>query len=449
MKARFLNNATSLIKTKNDNTLIFDPWLVGDQYHGTWLPYFTSFNKEEIENIKYIFISHIHQDHWDVETLKLIPKDAKIFLPDIPVNRVVENYIRDIGFDVFEYISYEDQFVIDDLIFKVIPNLNSFGQDLKLYSDDSNDIFNAIDCGLCIINEEDQNISYLFADNTPYNIERLKNFHETILKQYQVNKTCFVAFPFNSFASDYPLCYESLSIEERKEISLNFNLKRLNALEKAFNYLDPNFGIPHSSDYVLNSPYSKIFSEINEKKFSSRTFFCNEHNNIFKNRLLSMDPTKYLDITNNKVVTDSINNFSISPQFNEINIPEFDNDLDLFELIKESIKKYRLRCIKKNLTRFKNSFYFLNDLTRKKSFSIDLYNDKVTEEKYLSIKEISNLNNDTYIVGYETTSTIHKAILLNKIHISNAHAGCYLNCFRNTRDFNVELDYSLNFFSAV
>ena len=64
------NNATVVL----NNEFIFDPWLYGSLYYNSWSPEKKALKKEKLKNIKYCFISHLHQDHWDLDTIKYFPK---------------------------------------------------------------------------------------------------------------------------------------------------------------------------------------------------------------------------------------------------------------------------------------------------------------------------------------------------------------------------------------
>ena len=68
MKIRSLNNATSLLKNEDFN-LLLDPWLIAKLYGGAWTPVINLDNLEFLNDVNTVFISHIHEDHWDYKTL--------------------------------------------------------------------------------------------------------------------------------------------------------------------------------------------------------------------------------------------------------------------------------------------------------------------------------------------------------------------------------------------
>jgi L-ascorbate metabolism protein UlaG (beta-lactamase superfamily) len=82
------NNATLVL----NNEFIFDPWLYGSLYFNSWTPDKKTLKKSELKNIKYCFISHLHQDHWDLDTIKYFPKKTLFIIPDLKINSYMEYF---------------------------------------------------------------------------------------------------------------------------------------------------------------------------------------------------------------------------------------------------------------------------------------------------------------------------------------------------------------------
>ena len=78
MKLTHIASATTLITHKNTKVLT-DPWIVGDEFYGSWTHYPTlDVDYSQFDDVDYIYISHIHPDHMSKETLEKIN-------PEIPV----------------------------------------------------------------------------------------------------------------------------------------------------------------------------------------------------------------------------------------------------------------------------------------------------------------------------------------------------------------------------
>src|SRR2546425_1182545 len=78
---QILSHASLLVRSGN-KTLLTDPWLVGSCYWRSWWN-FPPVSPELIENLQpdYIYITHIHWDHFHGPTLKRFSRRTPIFIP--------------------------------------------------------------------------------------------------------------------------------------------------------------------------------------------------------------------------------------------------------------------------------------------------------------------------------------------------------------------------------
>lgn len=68
-------------------SILCDPW-VNPAYFASWFPFpdNTGLDWDALGNVDYLYVSHLHKDHFDPETLtKHVNKDATVLLPDYPV----------------------------------------------------------------------------------------------------------------------------------------------------------------------------------------------------------------------------------------------------------------------------------------------------------------------------------------------------------------------------
>ena len=94
----------------------------------------------------------------------------------------------------------------------IIPPLNEMAQELEKYEklSEANKSYIAIDTGF-IINDHITNTNHIFlGDNSPYDLNLFKKHIGNL-------KYSSYWFPYNGFAGDYPLCYDSISIKEKKK----------------------------------------------------------------------------------------------------------------------------------------------------------------------------------------------------------------------------------------
>lgn len=101
-QAKTIGNATLIIKNKKSTILVTDPWFHEHScYYGSWSLTHEVPNdiKEEALKTKYVFISHFHPDHLNLQTLKLFKSNSKIILAKHFSNRL-STELRKFGFDV-------------------------------------------------------------------------------------------------------------------------------------------------------------------------------------------------------------------------------------------------------------------------------------------------------------------------------------------------------------
>jgi hypothetical protein len=96
-----LGNATIQFMADGMPLLATDPWLKGTCYFGSWsLDH--ALTDQQIRNVQqsqYIWISHGHPDHLHHESLEIIPRSAKLLIPD-HYSRDIYDFLIGLGFDV-------------------------------------------------------------------------------------------------------------------------------------------------------------------------------------------------------------------------------------------------------------------------------------------------------------------------------------------------------------
>jgi len=435
MKFQSLNNATTIITSGKDK-IILDPWVVGHLYQNSWSAFpKTNFDNDEFKSITHVIITHFHADHFDPETLKLINKKAKIILPDFKFNYIMMNTLKKLNFQNIEFFSLEKWHEISEAFsLYIIPPLNSMAQELHLYKESDNTI--AIDTGIILKDKISETSHILLADNSPYDFEAFK-------KHVGEDKYSSFWFPYNGYAGDYPLCYDNLNINEKKEISKQMNINRESSNLKVINYLKPDFLFPYSSDFALNGPYKDIFFDVHDEQFFHKykyaariekisnikalALYANDTITFYKDKepqinILSTEKDKNSYSENKKLIFPEVN-------YTENFLDELNNALTCMF---ERINKYKLNT--------KGMFdWNLHIKTENELFKVDLL------EKKVSLLEGSKSDNKKILL-LKTSEKIVRSLLQKKIHFDNAQIGCYLSWERRPNEFNKALYDSLCFF---
>jgi hypothetical protein len=100
-------NATVITYDGGSAIVATDPWIKGAQYFGSWtLPYlFTSEQSEHLARVQYVWLSHGHPDHLNLDSLELF-RDKILLVPRHRGERIASD-LRQLGFKVQEVPSGE------------------------------------------------------------------------------------------------------------------------------------------------------------------------------------------------------------------------------------------------------------------------------------------------------------------------------------------------------
>ncbi len=83
-------------------SILTDPW-VNPAFFASWFPFPDNslLDWDELGKVDYLYVSHLHRDHFDAETLKrYVSKKAAVLLPEYPTSEL-EDELRELGFRSF------------------------------------------------------------------------------------------------------------------------------------------------------------------------------------------------------------------------------------------------------------------------------------------------------------------------------------------------------------
>jgi UDP-MurNAc hydroxylase len=83
-------------------SILCDPW-VNPAYFASWFPFpdNSQLDWESLGQVDYLYVSHLHRDHFDAAHLsRFVTKTATVLLPEYPTSQL-EDELRDLGFTSF------------------------------------------------------------------------------------------------------------------------------------------------------------------------------------------------------------------------------------------------------------------------------------------------------------------------------------------------------------
>ena len=110
---QLLAHASYLLSAGKVNAL-FDPWLFGTAYWGSW-GHFPEFwlQEETLATVTHIIITHPHPDHFHPETLDKFPRETPVFFPNFP-SQIIPKVLKRMGFSELFALEWESSIALSD-----------------------------------------------------------------------------------------------------------------------------------------------------------------------------------------------------------------------------------------------------------------------------------------------------------------------------------------------
>jgi UDP-MurNAc hydroxylase len=107
-------------------SILCDPW-VNPAFFASWFPFpdNSGLDWEDLGRVDYLYISHLHRDHFDAAQLqKFVAKTATVLLPDYPTTEL-EDELRELGFTRFLHTRNNEPVALNDGLSVMIQALTS------------------------------------------------------------------------------------------------------------------------------------------------------------------------------------------------------------------------------------------------------------------------------------------------------------------------------------
>lgn len=229
-----LSHACLLFEYKSKR-ILFDPWLEGPTYYGSWFLEPDLGMHAEMLNVDAIVITHPHPDHFHLKTLELMDKSTPIYFPGFP-SKIIENGLMTIGWENVNAVPWGCEFEVSENIFLQFLQPRSLWEDSAtlLRATNNKTVFtwlNLVDAG-------------------------------SVIDDFLVPELDLLSSAFDQGASGYPLTWTQIS--EKNQISILEEQRAQNLLNlptKTRQLRARNF-LPFAGHWKLGLNEHKRFAEL-------------------------------------------------------------------------------------------------------------------------------------------------------------------------------------------
>jgi UDP-MurNAc hydroxylase len=425
LQVKYIYSACLEIKTA-DITILTDPWFTEGVLGGSWHHFPAILDPfKYISEPDYIYISHIHEDHYDPQFLyKLFDKYGvkPILIPDSK-----KNYLLNRGKS-------------DGLTLTPTRFLDLGHTELYIEEDDTNSSSD-VDSTL-IVYDKINNKSFLNLNDCVYNPSHVEKLQK-ILSKF-TNNIDLVAMAYTA-AGPFPQTYFDLNSEKNALVKA-INIRKNACLDMYLRYAEsfPSvFRLPFAGDYILGgklaglNKYRGVVDALEVTKFDKKALVFNigGYVNLLNN--------KVIDIRSEKHSKDALNK-----RLEEIKIKKLDYEVDFSIPIKKInflrlLSNSSVNALKKS--EINEQYYFIFSITDndqiKEKYLCNCIDSKITK---LALEEEIRFNfYSEIIIDYRLLF----GLLTSVYHWNNAEGGSLFYTRRYPVDnYKKSIHSYLNFF---
>ncbi len=447
MKVRNLKSACVSVETNNVKILM-DPWLVDGEYYGSWYHYpKLEYDKEFFDNFDYIYVSHIHPDHFSKKTFEILNKEIPVLIHKFSSPFLKMNIER-LGFNVVE-LAHNKKTELKNGVSIDILSADNCNPELCMKFMGCSHVETKFEMtqidSLCVISNGKFNL--LNLNDCPYDLA--KEAIKEINKKY--NKIDFLLVGYAG-AGPYPQCFE-LTDKERENAEQSKKIQFLNQAEKYIDLVKPDFYMPFAGTYTLsgflsNLQYKRGVPELEEAlKFFKKSKLINQK----KSKSVALNTYEYFDLelkksSNEYIPFDEnkkieyIKNILSKKKFDY----EYDSEVDLDDMDKLIPNAYNRMESKRKEINFKSETKVLIKLKKEKLLKISFDGSGF---EYVSEIEKNNLKS---FVQYDLSDKLLLRILKGPrfAHWNNAEVGSHIRFTRVPNKFERGLYHTMCFFHS-
>ena len=240
MELEFISN-TGCFLEHNGIVIGMDIWLTQGAFEGSWF-HFPPLRKTKYteKNCHYIYISHIHPDHFDMKALSNCEKNTTFIVPNY-FNNLLEKKIKNFGFKNIISLGKNESCTL------------ACGAKIKLFGQFVNNLHADANFGNMI----DSSIVLEWAGKTLLNcndnyLDKKSAF--AIKEEFQ--KIDLALMP-HSASGPYPASFDNLSLSEKKMEANRLQVEYINHFFEIAKIIKPNIVVPMAAEYAIVGRFYK------------------------------------------------------------------------------------------------------------------------------------------------------------------------------------------------
>jgi len=291
VKIEWFRSATVAIQTNSGTTILCDPWITDGAFIGSWFhfPRLEGFEFQELVARKwnFLYISHLHADHFDRKLVSAIAKaqpDCKVLLPKFE-KKWLYRAVKNCGFS-------------ESRIIEIESNKKEKFSDLDIT------IFTADHCDPQICGASVPCLSMSPLDRSIDSLalfeadgQRVLNANDALAVESahrlwpKIGRVDLLLGHYGG-AGPYPQCFD-VSEDTKSQESKKMATKFLSRLANASNFLGATFVMPYAGQYVLGGSLYELNSYRSVVSLSESLKYLNSHS---KSTPISMMPFTTFDL---------------------------------------------------------------------------------------------------------------------------------------------------------
>ena len=430
MKLEFISN-TGCFLEHNDIVIGMDIWLTQGAFEGSWFHYPPlRKTKYSLKDCKYIYISHIHPDHFDIKTLSSCNKEVIFIVPNY-FNNLLERKIKNFGFKNVISLGKNEKCTLP------------CGADIKLFGQFVNNLHaeanfgNMIDSAILIqwAGKKILNCNDNYLDNQSA-ISIKKEFGEIDL-----------ALMPHSASGPYPASFDNLNLIEKKLEANRLQDEYINHFFEMTKIIKPKIVVPMAAEYAIVGRFFEKNSYIGLASAFDAVKKVNSDIQLAKStKAIHLDCGSILDIETGNLEGLNVRNFKIEDLMTfASNLKDVPYSYDWESSVPSSSELDLL--FKKSR---ENIWHIQERLNWKKNFNVYFNVDgelihgfNCASKEVFDCTQITS-KNEPYI-ECKMPIQLFYSILTKKSHWNNAEGGLHINFYRKPNVYIPEVFVLLSF----